>query len=133
MKGKKPNVKKTQYAGKYLSFGKPITGHEYQKTRPAPRQLLPVIPALKTPPGNDPDIAVRKNIFYGWKQYRPLALRPPNMNIFAFKESELAKDLVENFKVIIYLIQPRGLKAIGGNAMEIPTFPRMIWGGCYLN
>ena len=84
----------------YLRFGKPITGHEYQKLKdgPAPRQLLPVVPALKTPPGNDPDVAIRENIFCGWKQYRPLALRLPNMDIFDYRESELAKDLVENFK-----------------------------------
>ena len=84
----------------YLMFGKPITGHEYQKLQkgPAPRQLLPVIPALEIPPGDDPDIAVRESTFYGYKQYRPLALRPPNMDIFAFKESELVKELVENFK-----------------------------------
>ena len=81
-------------------FGKPITGHEYQKLKngPAPRQLLPVIPALETPPGDDPDITVRENTFHGWKQYRPLAPRLPKMGVFTFEESELVKDLVEGFQ-----------------------------------
>ena len=84
----------------YLKFGKPITGHEYQKLKngPAPRRLLPVIPSLGNPPGPDRDVGVRQDTFHGWNQYRPLALRQPDTSVFSVQESELVRELVDHFK-----------------------------------
>ena len=84
----------------YVRFGKSVTGHEYQKLAegPAPRRLLPVVPSLATPPGQDPDIAVRENDYYGRKQYRPFALRLPDSTVFDSAEIELIHQVVEHFR-----------------------------------
>jgi hypothetical protein len=83
----------------YLRFGKSVTGHEYQKlpAGPAPRRLLPIVPSLAVPPGADRAIGVRENDYYGKKQYRPFALRMPDVTLFDSAEIELIHHVVEYF------------------------------------
>jgi hypothetical protein len=85
----------------YLIFGQSITGHEYQRlpAGPAPRRLLAVIPALAAKARRrDPDVAVRVNDYHGREQYRPFALRPPDLSRFSAEEIKLVEEIVEEYK-----------------------------------
>lgn len=76
----------------YLSFGRPITGHRYQKLPkgPAPRALMPILQAMES----GDEIRRVKRQYYDKTQQRVLALREANLDVFSSKEIDLVSKII---------------------------------------
>ena len=79
----------------YLTLGNPVTGQEYQilERGPAPTRSKTVQERMVA---ND-ELRIRERNSYGNLQYKPLALRPANLDIFEKKEIALIDDCIARF------------------------------------
>ena len=79
----------------YLTYGKPITGHEYQALPrgPAPRKLIPIREEME---GED-DVVLIKRQWRGHEQHRLIALREPDLSIFSAAEIALVDKLISSW------------------------------------
>ena len=79
----------------FLTYGTPITGHEYfaLPQGPAPRLLKPITEKMI----KRGELAYEEVEYYGYKQQRPKALRPPKAALFSGPEIYLIRQTVEKF------------------------------------
>jgi hypothetical protein len=79
----------------FLTFHKPITGHEYfaLPQGPAPKLLLPITKQMQA----KQELAYQEVLYYGHKQRRPIALRSANVSLFTPAEVKLISQTVQKF------------------------------------
>lgn len=79
----------------YITFGKAVTWHVYQKLEngPAPRALLPIQKKML----ENGDIAFSERKYFGLLQKRVMALREPNLEVFSGPEVQLMNQAVKEF------------------------------------
>jgi len=79
----------------FLTFKKPITGQEYfaLPQGPAPRRLLPITKKMLA----KQELAFQEKPYHGFKQIRPIALRPPKMDLFSADEVKLVLQTIQKF------------------------------------
>ena len=79
----------------YLTYEEPITGQEYfaLPQGPAPRRLKPVTDKMK----EREELAYQEVEYYGHKQMRPIALRPPKLALFSAQDMDLVRRTIEKF------------------------------------
>lgn len=77
----------------YLTFGSPITGQEYfaLKNGPAPRRLKPVTTKM----ANDGEFAIQETQYCGYRQNKPIALRPADVSVFTPEEINLIDQIIQ--------------------------------------
>lgn len=80
----------------YAYWGAPITGATYQKLEhgPAPRQALPILDQLKL----EGSATTAPATLHGYPQKRVIALRDPNLTLFAPQEIALIDEIIEGVK-----------------------------------
>ena len=76
----------------YLRLGKPITGAEYKALGqgPAPSNIDWFLEKMQ----EDKQLFIRTDNYHGHKQFRPLALRNPDLAVFTVRERKLVDELI---------------------------------------
>jgi hypothetical protein len=79
----------------FLTFKRPITGQEYfaLPQGPAPKRLLPITKKMQ----ERQELAYQEIPYHGYKQRRPIALRPANMEVFTAAEVKLIHQTIQKF------------------------------------
>jgi hypothetical protein len=77
----------------YLRLGKPITGVEYKAlgNGPAPSNIDGLLMKMQ----EDKQLFIRADNYHGHKQFKPLALRKPDLAVFSARERKLIDELIE--------------------------------------
>lgn len=80
----------------YKFYGTSITGQRYQKldNGPAPIQLMPIFTEMQT----HREAAWQDTRYFGKRQRRAIALRPPKYDSFSAQEIAFVDDLIEKCK-----------------------------------
>lgn len=112
----------------FYATGKSITDQEYQKREhgPTPRRLLPVREELEAAG----DISTRRESYYGHRQEKTIALRPPNLEIFSAQEIAIVDEVIEEFREMSATkISRRSHEFVGWKLAEIgETIPYgIVW------
>lgn len=96
----------------YLRLGKAMTWFEYQAlpNGPAPTKLVPIREELR----QEGAIAERQESYFGYDQYRILALRRPNLKLFLPEEVDIVRQVIDHWW--------------GRNASEISDFSHRLLG-----
>lgn len=76
----------------YLRLGKPITGTEYKALDqgPVPSNIDGILVKMQ----EDQQLFIRTDNYHGRKQFRPLALRNPDLAVFTARERKLIDELI---------------------------------------
>lgn len=79
----------------FLTFKKPITGHEYfaLPQGPAPKRLLPITKGMQT----RQELAYQEVTYHGFQQKRPIALRAAKVSVFTPREMKLISQTIQKF------------------------------------
>jgi hypothetical protein len=107
----------------YLTYGEAITGEEYFKLKngPAPRRMLPMTKKMEA----SGEFAFKEVEYHGFKQKRPIALRPPDIDVFTSREVGLVhKTIAKYWKMSASEISLRSHGFLGWMAVrEKETIP----------
>ena len=81
----------------YLTFGSPITGHDYfaLKNGPAPKKLLPITEKLRA----EGAFAFQQTEYFGHVKKKPIALRPADVSVFTAQELNLIDHVLEKHRL----------------------------------
>ena len=80
----------------YLSTGRAITGHDYQKLEngPAPRVMKPLLDDMI----ERGDLVLATRDYHGYSQKKPLALREPDLAEFTGKEIAIVGEILDQYR-----------------------------------